>query len=150
MTNWVCNQDGVVFPVGSARCPESSCQARDAHEQGGDESINVYAAVEATGIRDPGAAWDAVNAAVASVVHEHRQEADRVPSATEGVAAILEGAGEGEVAERLGLLPDDPGASDASTDPAPVTGDNPDSLEGTGDDAGSASARKPKVKDVPS
>jgi hypothetical protein len=42
MTNWVCRQDGVVFPVGLPRCPELTCRARDAYEQGGDESINVY------------------------------------------------------------------------------------------------------------
>jgi hypothetical protein len=42
VTNWVCNRDGVVFTVGAAQCPELTCQARDAHEQGGDPTVNVY------------------------------------------------------------------------------------------------------------
>lgn len=59
----MCNRDGTVFTVGAAQCPELSCGARDAHEQGGDRSVNVYglAAEDETGERlgllpgDPGA-----------------------------------------------------------------------------------------------
>lgn len=40
VTSWVCNQDGTVFTVYAPRCPE--CGESDAHEQGGDEDVNVY------------------------------------------------------------------------------------------------------------
>jgi hypothetical protein len=63
VASWVCNRDGVEFPVGLPQCPELTCQARDAHEQGGDRSVNVYglAAEDEVGARlglepgDPGA-----------------------------------------------------------------------------------------------
>ena len=157
MTNWVCRRDKVVFAVGSPRCPEPSCQARDAFEQGGDESINVYDAVDMTGIKDPGSAWDAVNSVAAVARDELRREGDESVSQTEGVAALLSSTGGAEVAERQGLVPDDPGARDSSTDPVPVelgdgssTSDTLDSLEGIGESAGSASTKKQRGKDVPS
>lgn len=121
MTNWVCKQDAVPFTAGAPGCPE--CGTRDAYEQGGDRSLNVYDAVEVTGIGSPGAAWGAVNEAVAAAIHEHRL-GDRVPELShgEGVAAILSEAPDAGVAQRLGLVPGDPGARDSSTDPVPVEG----------------------------
>jgi hypothetical protein len=80
-----------------------TCGARDAHEKGGDRSVNVY-----------------------------------------GLAA------EDEVGARLGLIPGDPGAADASTDPETVTSTGTEVLEETGESAGSAPDRKSKGKDVPS
>jgi hypothetical protein len=150
MTNWVCRQDGVVFPVGLPRCPELTCRARDAYEQGGDESINVYDAVAVTGIQDPGAAWDAVNAVTATARHELHRDGGETVSQTEGVSALLSSTGEGEVSERLGLVPGDSGAADASSDPDPVTSSGTEVLEETGESAGSAPARTRAKKDVPS
>jgi hypothetical protein len=149
VASWVCRQDGVVFPVGSPRCPMTTCQARDAYEQGGDESINVYDAVETTGITDPGVAWGAVNEAVASGRHELRHGGQETLSQTEGVAAVLSSTGEAEVGARLGLVPGDPGAADASTDPEPVEPDQPQALEEV-ESAGSAPAKKRQGKDVSS
>jgi hypothetical protein len=103
MSNWVCRQDGVVFPVGLPRCPELTCQARDAYEQGGDPEENVYDRPEYGPIEDD------------------------------------------PVAQRLGLVPGDPGARDSSTDPEPVTGD-----ERLDEPAGSAPTKKPRRSDVPS
>jgi hypothetical protein len=176
MTDWVCRQDGVVFPVGSPRCPMITCQARDAFEQGGDESINVYDAVAVTGIQDPGAAWDAVNSVAATARHELRQDGHETLSQTDGVASLLSSSGEAEVGARLGLVPGDPGAKDSSTDPVPVEGElgktynleadggeitevddteresGPASGEAFKEDepAGSAPAKKQRGKDVPS
>lgn len=150
MTNWVCRRDGVVFAVGSQRCPEPSCQSRDAFEQGGDESINVYDAVDVTGIKDPGSAWDAVNSVAATARHELRRDGSETLSQTDGVAALLSSTGGAEVAQRQGLVSDDPGARDSSTDPEPVTSGGTEVLEEIGGSAGSASARKTKTKDVPS
>jgi len=158
MTNWVCRRDRVVFAVGSPRCPEPSCQARDAFEQGGDESINVYDAVDTTGIKDPGSAWDAVNTVAASARDELRREGSESVSQTDGVAALLSSTGGAEVSERQGLVPEDPGARDSSTDPEPVLGEGIElpadgverEVELTGESAGSAPARTRAKKDVPS
>lgn len=140
MTNWVCKQDGVVFPVGLPRCPMITCGARDAFEQGGDESINVYAAIDLTGIQDPGAAWDAVNSVAATARHELRQDGHETLSQTDGVASLLSSTGEAEVGARLGLVPGDPGARDSSSDPAPVGDVSADSVP----------VKKRQSKDVPS
>jgi hypothetical protein len=142
VTNWVCRRDGVVFPVGLPQCPMITCGARDAFEQGGDESINVYDAVDLTGIKDPGAAWDAVNSVAATARHELRQDGQETLSQTDGVASLLSSSGEAEVGERLGLVPGDPGPRDSSTDPAPVTSSGTEVLEETGESAGSAPAKK--------
>jgi hypothetical protein len=154
VTNWVCRRDGVVFPVGLPQCPMITCGARDAFEQGGDVSINVYDAVDLTGIKDPGAAWDAVNSVAATARHELRQDGQETLSQTDGVASLLSSSGEAEVGERLGLVPGDPGPRDSSTDPAPVEGDTAhvddrppagtgtEVIEETGESAGSAPAKK--------
>jgi hypothetical protein len=167
VASWVCRRDGVVFPVGLPQCPMITCGARDAYEQGGDESINVYDAVDLTGIKDPGAAWDAVNSVAATARHELRQDGQETLSQTDGVASLLSSTGEAEVGERLGLVPGDPGPRDSSTDPVPVgeevelTGDGtgtalPDAAEGDNTErvhdpaVTSASAKKRQGKDVPS
>lgn len=99
---WVCNKCTAPFSVGAPRCPEQTCRARDAHEVGGDPTANVYAAVETTGIQDPGAAWAAVNEAVASIRHGLDQDGRETVSQAESVTAVLTQQGEGELAERLG------------------------------------------------
>jgi hypothetical protein len=137
-----------------------TCGARDAFEQGGDESINVYDAVDLTGIKDPGAAWDAVNSVTATGRHELRRDGQEVLSQTDGVASLLSSSGEAEVGARLGLVPGDPGPRDSSTDPVPIEGaphdGDPDAedpeavVEGENKPAGSAPARTRAKKDVPS
>lgn len=102
MANWVCNKCTAPFAVGSPRCPEPTCKARDAHEAGGDPGVNVYDAVEATGETDPGDAWGTVNQAVAEARHELHRSGHPTKTQSAGVTAVLQGGGEGEVAERLG------------------------------------------------
>lgn len=118
MANWVCKQDGVQFTPGAPCCPQ--CQTRDAFELGGDRALNLYDAVEVTGIASPGAAWATVNEAAAVAVHEHRQAWQNVVSVPEAVAVLMSGDSDAQVAERLGLVPGDSGAADSSTDPEPV------------------------------
>lgn len=147
MANWICKQDGVAFPPGLACCPE--CQTRDAFEQGGDKSLNVYDAVDVTGIPQPDAAWGVVNEAVAEGIHSIRQGGGETVPAEEARAQIMGNKVElppledDPVAQRLGLVPGDPGATDSSTDPEPV-GDQDDGGQGEAleeaESAGSAPA----------
>ncbi len=43
---WICNRCTASFSVGAQRCPEQSCGAQDAHEQGGDRTVNVFVAFD--------------------------------------------------------------------------------------------------------
>lgn len=99
---WVCNACTAPFSVGAPRCPEQTCRARDAHEQGGDPGVNVYDAVKATGIADPGEAWSTLHESVAAARDELHRGGKETVTQTEGVTAVLASGGEGELAERLG------------------------------------------------
>lgn len=109
MANWICKQDGVAFPPGLPCCPQ--CQTRDAFEQGGDKSLNVYDAVEVTGIARPDEAWSTVNEAVAEGLHTIRQGGGETVTAEEARAQIMGDRVElppiedDPVAQRLGLVP---------------------------------------------
>lgn len=133
---WVCNKCTAPFSVGAPRCPEQSCRARDAHEEGGDPAVNVYDAVKATGIGDPGEAWSTVHEGVAAARNELHRAGKETVTQTEGVTAVLASEGQAEVAGRLGLVPGDPGAADSSTDPDPVPSSGTEVLEESGVSAG--------------
>ena len=94
MAQWVCNPCTAAFLVGLPRCPEPSCGARDAHEDGLDPGVNVYDAVEATGITDPADAWSAVAEAVAVGRGELLRGGRDVKTFDAAVAAVLDNMGE--------------------------------------------------------
>jgi hypothetical protein len=133
MTSWVCNRDGVEFPVGLPQCPELSCQARDAHEKGGDRSVNVYGLAGED---------DEVGARLGLVPGDPGAEdpsTDPEPVMGEGVAALADGS-----VTEVELTGD--GAGTALPDA--VEGDTTERVDDRSESPGSAPGRTRAKKDV--
>jgi len=142
MANWICNEDGTVFPPGWLRCPELDCGARNAHEDGGDPDVNVFE-------RPP----EVTAAEGIATIQAARAYHDAGRGEATGQAHELMTAAQAEVAERLGdvdVTYREPSAGDAVELDAADDGTGrhlPDAVEG--DTTERVDDRQPVEGDVP-
>lgn len=117
MAQWICNGCGSAFSVGARSCPEPGCKRRDAHEDGGDPTVNVYDRSEYGPIEDDPVAQRLGLVPGDNGAADSTTDPDSVSSPGAGLIDVaLPDAVEGDSTERVaGPLVEDPPVTSAKT-----------------------------------